>query len=95
MYFSSYSKTIKDNDKNIIQLIIEKIMKLLINQQTSQSNDIDLSKSQPRAFKARQKSKNNSNYQFHNWQSSIPKSTNKNQQVCKYYYSEQYICEKY
>ena len=52
MYFSSYSKIMKDKDGKIIKQTVEEILKLLVNQQIGQNNDTGSSKSQPRAFKA-------------------------------------------
>lgn len=62
MYFSSYSKTIKDKHKKMVQPTVEEILKLLINQETRQDNDTSSLKSQPRAFKAKQRSRNNNSY---------------------------------
>ena len=64
MYFSSYSKTMKDKDRKMIQSTVEEILKLVIDQQTGQNNGTGLSKSQPRAFKAEQGLRNN---QSNNW----------------------------
>ena len=92
MYFSSYSKTMKDKNRKMIQPTIEEILKLLIDQQTGQNNDIGLSKSQPRAFKARQGLRN---YQSNNWQSLLQKSTEGNKQLCKHCLSDKHIMDKY
>lgn len=67
IYFSSYNKSMKDKHKKMVQPTIKEILKLLIDRQTSQDNDINSSKFQPRAFKAIQRLRNNSNYQFNNW----------------------------
>ena len=66
MYFSSYSNDMKDEDRKMVQLTVEEVLKLLIDQQTGQDNDINLSKSQPRAFKAGQRLRNNSSCQSNN-----------------------------
>ena len=59
IYFSSYTKTMKDKDEKMIQPTIKEILKLLINRQIAQNNGTCLSKSQFRAFKTGQRSRNN------------------------------------
>lgn len=59
MYFLSYSKTIKDVDGKMIQPTVKENFMLLINWETGQISGAASSKSQPRAFKAGQGSKNN------------------------------------
>ena len=78
----------KDKDGKMVQPTVEDILKLLIDRQTSQDNDAGLSKSQPRAFKAKQESRHNSSYQSNNWQTLVPKTTNGNQQSCKHCQSD-------
>lgn len=56
----------KDNNEKMVQLIVKEILKLLIDQQIGQNNNTGLLKSQLRAFKAKQRFKNN---QSNNWQS--------------------------
>ena len=94
MYFSSYSKTMKDKDGKMVQPTVEEILKLLIDRQTGQDNDTGSSKSQPRAFKAGQGSRNNSSYQSNNRQSWAPKPRDGNQQSCKHCHSDKHPSEK-
>lgn len=46
----------------MVQPTVEEILKLLINQEIRQDNDTSSLKSQPRAFKAKQRSRNNNSY---------------------------------
>ena len=75
----------KDRDGKMIQPTVEEILKLLINRQTGQNNGTDSSKSQPRAFKAGQGSKNN---QSNNRESSSQKFTEENKKLCKHCLSD-------
>ena len=52
IFFLSYIKAMMDKNGKIVQLIVEEILKILIDRQAGQDNGVGSSKSQLKEFKA-------------------------------------------